>query len=153
METERCKKLIHIVEILETQEVVTWDEVYDHLTGYPNWVTIIERIQSPGLNKVARMYESPGFVTIDKHIVEQIHRFLKPYALIFSLEAFPCECARQLDEWLGSESVSFCKRCIEDRSSDISLAAQSVLPAAEALAKLNARGRKNWFQKLFQSKQ
>ncbi len=153
METERCKKLIRIVEVLETQEVVTWDEVYDHLTGYPNWVTIIERIQSPGFNKVVKFYKSPSFVTIDKHIVEQIHRFLKPYALMFSLQDFPGECARQLDEWLGLESVSFCKRCIEDRNSDISLAAQAVLPAVEALAKLNARGRKNWFQKLFESKQ
>ena len=127
MPLDRKEDLNCLIELLETQEAVTWEDVTELLQGFPSWLRMIESMRSTVPIRTQNFYRPMGFVTLSRETVEQFIRVWKPYATLLSWYQSPMECVRLLDKLEGIEAKSFCQVCLQDQQKEIAFAAESVL--------------------------
>lgn len=129
MHLDRKEDLNWLIELLETEKEVTWNQVTDLLQGFPSWLRMIDSMRTSLPIGNATFYRPMGLLILSRETVEQFIRVWKPYATLLSHFEEPMECVRKLDLLEGIQAKSFCLLCLEDQQKEIAHAAEQVLIA------------------------
>jgi hypothetical protein len=130
--------IVLLVERLQAEDALRYEEVVDRLSDYPGWSRWLEMVVSggdrfriPGLaSSLNAPLDESGLITprIRAMLLEQLF----PYALLLDRRLTPTERALRLENALNIGAVRFCEECLQNENEEIVTEAQIVLEAYQA---------------------